>query len=204
MVRPWQFHITAGVLCLDFANTLSWRRMAEPTERLRSAPDLASWARQAGVISRAAERRLNADLRGHPDRAARWLGEARRLRDSIFEVFAAHSEGREPSPAVMATLERWIREAVRNSRLVSRGDTYEWQVRAVAPTREIVLRVALSAEALLRSGDLARVGQCSGRDCRWLWVDHTRNQSRRWCDMAVCGNRAKAHRHHVRLIARAS
>ncbi len=204
MVRPWQFHITAGVLCLDFANTLSWRRMAEPTERLRSAVDLASWARQAGVISRAAERRLNRELRANPGRGGRWLAEARRLRESIFEVFAAHSEGREPSPAVMATLEGWIRDAVTNSRLVSRGDTYEWQVGAMASTREVVLRVALSAEALLRSGDLARVGQCSGRDCRWLWVDHTRNQSRRWCDMAVCGNRAKAHRHHVRLIAKAS
>jgi predicted RNA-binding Zn ribbon-like protein len=204
MVRPWQFHITAGVLCLDFANTLSWRRMAKPTERLRSAADLASWARQAGVISRAAERRLNAELRANPTRGGRWLAEARRLRESIFEVFAAHSEGREPSPPAMAMLEGWIREAVRNSRLVFRADTYQWQLHAVAPARAIVLRVALSAEALLRSGDLARLGQCSGRDCRWLWVDHTRNQSRRWCDMAVCGNRAKAHRHHVRLIAKAS
>src|SRR5919201_532490 len=131
MVRSWTFHITGGALCLDFANTLSWRRSSQPIERLGDFADLASWARQAGVITRREELRLNREVQHHPQRAIHTLK---------------------------------------------------------------------TANELLTSVDTAHIGQCSGPDCRWLWIDRTRNHSRRWCDMAICGNRAKARRHYARTM----
>ena len=59
--------------------------------------------------------------------------------------------------------------------------------------------VARSAADLLTSGELQAVRQCAGRACGWLFLDTSRNRTRRWCDMSVCGNRAKARRHHERL-----
>lgn len=204
MVRPWQFHITAGVLCLDFANTLSWRRSATPIERLATFDDLASWARQAGLISKIDEQRLRREAAVHPPRARRMLREARLLREAIFAVAAAVSERRRPAASEVAPLERWVQQAVVHSRLAGRERNYRWEPPAPTDrTRWILWRIALSAHALLTSADADRIGQCSGRDCRWLWVDRTRNKSRRWCDMAVCGNRAKARRHYQRRAAMA-
>jgi hypothetical protein len=90
VVRPWwQFHLTAGALCLDFANTMSWRRSASPIERLAAYEDLASWARQVGLISQSEEASLCADAKTDPRRSRRIVGRARSLREAMFDTFAA-------------------------------------------------------------------------------------------------------------------
>jgi predicted RNA-binding Zn ribbon-like protein len=48
---------------------------------------------------------------------------------------------------------------------------------------------------------LARVRVCEGANCTWLFLDPTKNGSRRWCEMKSCGNRAKASRHRARARA---
>ncbi|MBN1859137.1 CGNR zinc finger domain-containing protein [Candidatus Bipolaricaulota bacterium] len=58
--------------------------------------------------------------------------------------------------------------------------------------------LARSAADLLTSDERDRVRRCAGPDCGWLFVDISRNHSRRWCDMADCGNRAKARRSYAR------
>ena len=59
--------------------------------------------------------------------------------------------------------------------------------------------IARSAADLLTEGPLAAIRLCEGRDCGWLFLDTSRNRTRRWCDMRICGNRAKARRHHERV-----
>jgi predicted RNA-binding Zn ribbon-like protein len=203
MVRQsWQFHLGAGALCLDFANTVSWRRSSAPIERLKAFDDLASWARQSRLISGHQERRLRSQAIAHPQRSTRMLVEALSLREAIFVVAAAITELRDPSDAALRTLERWVREAIEHSRLAGRDRSFHWKpLTKDDRMQQVLYAVALSADDLLTSADAERIGQCSGRDCRWLWLDRTRNKSRRWCDMAVCGNRAKAHRHYARRAA---
>src|SRR5438128_12303876 len=92
MVSTWRFHITAGALCLDFANTVSWRRSTAPIERLRTAADLASWGRQVGLLSPPQERRLNREAAAHQRRSLRTLTAARSLREAIFAIFVRLSE----------------------------------------------------------------------------------------------------------------
>jgi len=55
----------------------------------------------------------------------------------------------------------------------------------------IVGPIAWAALDLLRGDELGRLKQCPPEDCRWLFIDRTKNGSRRWCEMATCGNRAK-------------
>jgi predicted RNA-binding Zn ribbon-like protein len=199
VVRPiWQFHRTGGALCLDFANTMSWRRSASPIERLASYADLASWARQVGLISESEEASLCADATSDPRRSRRIMGRARSLRGAIFDTFAALSEGRIPMEEI-GSLEPSIQQAVVHSELARDVSSYRWEPLAVGDRMQRVLyAIACSAGDLLTSTDISRIGQCSGPDCRWLWVDRTRNKSRRWCDMKVCGNRVKAQRHYQR------
>jgi predicted RNA-binding Zn ribbon-like protein len=195
---PWQFHLTAGALCLDFANTMSWRRSAAPIERLAEYADLASWARQVGLISPEEEGSLIAEAASDPRGSRRMLGRARALREAMFATFAALSEGRMPKRE-MTSLQSWVQQAIADSELVRDAGRYRWVPAAIGDRMQHVLSmVACSAGDLLTSLEADRIGQCSGPDCRWLWVDRTRNQSRRWCDMAVCGNRVKARRHYQR------
>lgn len=183
---------------------MSWRRSAAPIERLVFYADLASWARQVGLISQSEEASVCADAATNPRGSRRILGRAHSLREAIFDTFAALSEARTPTREI-TTLEPWIQQAVARSELVRDGGSYRWEPVAVGDRiQRVLFAIACSASDLLTSADASRIGQCLGRDCRWLWVDRTRNQSRRWCDMAVCGNRAKARRHYqqARLATR--
>jgi predicted RNA-binding Zn ribbon-like protein len=58
--------------------------------------------------------------------------------------------------------------------------------------------IARSAAELLTSDDLGCIRECASETCSWLFMDCSRNQRRRWCDMSTCGNRAKARRHYRR------
>src|ERR1700694_688876 len=198
VISIWQFHRTGGALCLDFANTMSWRRSASPIERLASYADLASWAQQAGLISKSEEASLCAHATSDPQRSRRTMGRAHSLREAIFDTFAALSEGRIALEEI-ASLEPSIQQAVVHSDLVRDVSRYRWEPMLVGDRMHRVLyAIACSAGDLLTSADISRIGQCSGPDCRWLWVHRTRNQSRRWCDMRGCGNRVKARRHYQR------
>ena len=84
-------------------------------------------------------------------------------------------------------------------RLVPRGGGYGFVFGGTAAVLDAVLwHVARSAAELLTSGDLGRVRGCASEECGWVFLDTTRNRSRRWCDMKECGNREKARRFYQR------
>lgn len=195
----WQFHIGGDALCLDFANTVSWRRSSSPIERLAAYRDLVSWARQTGLLSEIDAARIGRAGAQRPREAARWLAAAHALREAIFGIFAAVSEGRQPPAGDLDQLNTALRSAAANRRLVRNANRFIWQsANHVSSIPRVLQDVAWSAAELLASDEVSLVGQCHGRDCRWLFIDRTRNRSRRWCDMTVCGNRAKAQRFYRR------
>ena len=69
-------------------------------------------------------------------------------------------------------------------------------------SKRLLLGFTLSALTLLQQADLTRVKQCQGEKCGWLFFDATKNKSRRWCEMEVCGNRAKQKRFGARAHAK--
>ena len=75
----------------------------------------------------------------------------------------------------------------------------DWEWKSQNPVDSILWPIAQSAADLLTSPDLAAVRMCEAPDCAWLFLDQSRNRSRRWCDMKVCGNRQKARRHYQRM-----
>ena len=97
--------------------------------------------------------------------------------------------------ALNATLAR----ALPHLRIVPEADAYAWNWAGEEDALDSMLwPVARSAGDLLTSDELKRVGECQGDGCGWLFLDMSRNRSRRWCDMGDCGNRAKARRHYHR------
>lgn len=197
-----QFAFNAGRLCLDFANTVRARPSSDRLDLINSYDDLLGWARQATILTPGEAAALT-DVARHGVRAtADALGQARALRESIYVVFSARAAGLPAPPADLQTLNRAIGRAMAHGGLTPAGTRFEWGWPDSAPGLDRVSWwVARSAAELLTSPDLTFVRECASYDCGWLFMDTTKNRSRRWCDMRVCGNRAKSRRHYERRRA---
>jgi len=200
--REYTFDLTGGRLCLDFVNTVNGSR-ARPTERLRAYDDLASWGRQAKAFGEHDARRLFAQAQRRPRDAAAALAEALRLREALFRILAARVDLRAPDPPDMELVNGVLSKALVHQRVVKTPGGFAWGWADDAGRLDRVLwPVVRSAADLLTSPDLSRVRRCAGANCDWLFMDMSRNQTRRWCNMQECGNRAKAKRYYQRHRAR--
>jgi predicted RNA-binding Zn ribbon-like protein len=183
---------------LAFVNTLSGRPTPAPQERLASYAELAAWARESYLVSGAAADRLAADAKRRPAAAAAALARARQLREAIHEVLLAMAAGRAPATAVLDTLAHHVSAAYANGRLTAHEGALQWVTGGGDELDRITWDVARAAARLVTSARLGRVRACEAGDCAWWFVDDTRNHSRRWCDMKICGNREKLRRFRAR------
>jgi predicted RNA-binding Zn ribbon-like protein len=192
-------HSTGGALCLEFTNTTSARRTDRPSEHLHSYGDLLAWAEGQGVLSPPLAAHLAIAGAEHAQEAAAALEQAIALREAIYYIFTAHAAGDAPDAADLARLNAALAAALPHRRLVAAagGFTWQWEEDA-ADLAQMLWPVARSAADLLTSPDLNRVRECAGATCDWLFVDHSKNRSRRWCDMQECGNVEKVRRYRRR------
>lgn len=194
------FELSGGALALDFANTWSDRGRPE-TDQLLDYDDLVDFLVQADLVQSAAERSLRRRAAVEARRARGALERARSLRENLARLFMARAVRRPFDPEDLTALNRALRDAAAHQVLEARGDTVAWAwrddtraARLDAPLRPVVR----SAAELLTSPDLDRIRVCDGTGCTWLFLDRSRNRSRRWCSMESCGNRAKVRRHYQR------
>jgi len=189
-------------LCIDFANTVSWRAGGRPIERLAGYADLAAWGRQTGLLTAAEAARLAAEAERRDPDARRALAEGRRIRETLYRIFRALADGRAPAPGELAALNGMLSQALSRRRLVGRGKAFVWSWREDGdPLRRLFWPVVQSAAELLASDDVRHVRACASPTCGWIFLDTSRNRRRRWCAMSVCGNRAKVRRFYARREA---
>lgn len=190
---------SGGALCLNFAETLEYRPSRFHKESLNSYADLLSWGVQMGVMTDLEADRLANEAITRPKEAAEVLDRALALREAIYGVFLAVAGGAQPSEADLATLNVTIGETLVNLRIVptAGGFARGWAERRDA-LDSVLWPVVWSTLDLLTSEKLALVRECTSPDCSSLFIDTSKNHSRRWCNMKVCGNRAKAIRHYQR------
>jgi predicted RNA-binding Zn ribbon-like protein len=194
----YAFSFSGGALCLDFVNTMSGAR-ARPEERLNTYLDLVSWGRQAGLLTEREAQRLGRAVRLRPADAARMLEEARALREALFRIFQAAIDRRPPSGDDLDVLNAALSAAHSHLRLKAGGSGFEWGWTDAPDALDRMLwPVVRSAVELLTSPQRSRLHICESPTCDWLFLDMSRNRSRRWCDMRDCGNRAKARRYYAR------
>jgi len=179
---------------LAFINTLSGRPTPSPVERLVSYESLVEWAREQHLVSAAAAERLLAESRKHPHQAASVLSRARDFREALNGLAAAIDAERQPSTEVLATISDALARAYANGRLVPHEGTLQWVASAEDDLERVIWEIGRAAGRLVVSPRLARVRACAAHDCGWWFVDDTKNRSRRWCDMKLCGNREKLRR----------
>ena len=129
------------------------------------------------------------------DLAADLLTQAIGLREAIHDIGAAVGRRAKPPESALASL------AALHARFVARATLapgvtscrWRWSVRA-SPIEAALGPIALAAVTLFTEGDFHRIRECGGHACGWLFYDRSKNNRRRWCEMEVCGNRAKQRR----------
>lgn len=184
-LRWSRHHFINRHLALDLANTVVYRNVpARRDDRLRSKSILSDWSHAGG------HGRLSAShLR---------LGQVLRAREAIDCFFRAAAAGQIDLYAWKSLVGLYAHS------LPPRGHATAMSgigLMAAARSTSFVLRALHAAVELALSAELARVKVCPG--CGWLFIDRTRNAAKRWCIMALCGNRSKTRRHYRRKRARA-
>jgi predicted RNA-binding Zn ribbon-like protein len=194
-------NLIGGVLCLDFVNTVDPRHAPGRREYLDDYAALVAWGGHAGAIDAGQGERLREGAAGDPAEAERVLGRAIRLREALYPLFSRAARGQPPAPDDLGVLQAELTRALPHFLLTWSAGGYarEWEQDSSA-LDQVLWAVAWSAAELLLHGPLDRIRECPGQgNCGWLFLDLSKNASRRWCDMRVCGNRAKARRHYARV-----
>jgi len=197
--RAGSLHLIGGAPCLDFANTASGRGTAAHEEHLRSYDDLLTWSVHGGGLPAEARRTLIRRAAETPQEAIKVLQRALHLREAIRGVVVSIAQRTAPNPAQAAIVVGEAAAAVSAAGLARQGQGVRWGW----PDRTDDLArplwpIARSAFALIEDADPARMKLCPAADCGWIFLDRSKNNSRRWCDMRVCGNRDKVRRFHER------
>lgn len=178
------YKLIGGSPALDFANLVSYRGTPREHDWLLPPSNVEAWLRAAGLEGAVGVGGGAGDLTGLLD-----------LRELLARVFLAVADGGRPQPADVDRIGVLAAGTWARRRLVLAADAPValW----TDPAPSAVGTLAVDAAALLTSpASLERVSACG--ECRWVFLDTTRNHSRRWCDPADCGNRARQRSHYRR------
>ena len=193
-----EFQLVAGHLALDFANTLDYRY--DPDQLIDLLPSyerFLAFCRQSGLITAAQMRNLLDGLSECDSQSL--LKEVIEFREVLYFLILSAVHDRSPSESHLRALNRFLSEArvvdevVWNKRRFVRSSR-DLTERPDGPLRQIVDATVI----LMTSSDIYNVRECSEKTCRWFFLDRSKNHSRRWCDMQLCGNRSKARRFYAR------
>ena len=190
--------LVGGVLCLDFANTINSRKNPEH-EYLSVYSNLVDWAGKVEILSGQQAKSLKQRETQDAKQAEKALEKGRTAREIIYRVFSAIASKSKPKEDDLNAIARLYAEAIANGQHVKVENHYEIAWKADETFDAFLWRIVSSAENLLLSEELSRVKECP--NCGWLFLDTSKNQSRRWCSMNTCGARDKMRRYHARLRA---
>ena len=195
---PVRFQLVADHPVLDFVNTLDWRfRPSGSEELLNDYADLLRFTEQSGLLAPSEVRKL---LTMDPVRKRITLSSTKKLRDCLASILYALVDGQPPPIDGRSFLSTFARTMRKSEDLEWCDSRFQWKARrdrmkaADAPLR----RLTSAALDLLTSEAINKLSACSNPECRWLFLDGSKNKGRRWCDMRLCGNRMKARRYRGR------
>lgn len=190
--------LSGGWLALDFINTVSDRKNADNfRDYLDSYSSLILWSKRLGLIPEEDEQLL---YKIPGDKADHSLQYALKVREAVYRVFNNWIESRTISQENLNLFNGLLLDAYAYSEIGwdDKGVFRHFPRRDTHPDRT-VWEVLLSAESLLLSDKLHRVKSCDA--CGWLFLDGSKNGTRRWCDMQVCGSQVKARKYYYRKKA---
>lgn len=186
--------LIGGHPALDFANTAGWHASEERTESLVGYGALLAWARHAELLSVPETETLTVEAERHPRKAAQALRHAIDVRELIYRIFTAITQGDGPAPGDLEQLRREHLAALAAARTEWRDAGLQRRWDDAADLLRPLHPIVDSAVHLLEDPPLGRLRQCGNHPCGWLFVDRSRSGTRRWCSGGDCGNEVRVRR----------
>src|SRR5689334_24510270 len=197
-----KFQFVGGDLSLDFCNTMGGKRGGIAREKLHSVNDFITWCEQGKLLKQDQAEELRSYAGRHPSDAAELLARVVELREAIFRIFLSAAKDKSPAKDDMARLNAELAASLGRMRIGrardAEGFVWQWADEQLELEHLLGPIARSAAELLVQRALVAKIHQCEGDNCGWLFVDCSKNHSRRWCDMRDCGNRAKVRRHRKR------
>jgi predicted RNA-binding Zn ribbon-like protein len=193
-----KFQLVAGHLALDFANTLDYRYdRRRRIELLPSYEAFLQFAVQTGIVSAAAARKLLRDTAAPVADSA--LQQIIEVREAHYSLFSSVVNCRAPGPSSLRTYNRALGRYSISDVLVWRDSGFIRSSGNLTETAFGPLWPILDAgNKLLTSSGRSHIRECCEESCRWLFLDTSKNHTRKWCSMQLCGGRSKARRYYQR------
>jgi predicted RNA-binding Zn ribbon-like protein len=190
--------IVGGSAALDLVNTISgWNH--DPEDWVPDIAGFLAWARMCGVLNQEEQNAAARHAKSSSPAAERVLASVKELRFGLRGLIDALEHRRAARPSDISVVDDWRRRLAVSEQVVARRDKIEFTINRDISALELPgLRVTAAALSLLKDFPVARIKTCAAPDCGWKFMDQSKNRSRRWCDMAVCGNLAKARQYRVR------
>lgn len=195
-IQAPMFEFTGNHLCLDFCNTVH-DRTTEPREMLNCYENLLAWGEQARLVTPLEAAALCTAASQQSAKAEMVRQRAIQVREALYRIFRAIAGGEAVAPSDLDTMNAELARSMAQACIVQREQGFVRDWRAENAALDFILWPVMSLAAdLLTSEQREWVRVCAADDCSWLFLDSSKNHSRRWCDMKSCGNRAKARRHY--------
>ncbi|WP_162618574.1 CGNR zinc finger domain-containing protein [Pedobacter yulinensis] len=194
--------LDGGNVCLDFINSGYHQLETDEAERLHTYADFLLLARRLDLISASWHDDLLQLATQHPQKAAAVLSKARKIRTALYNLFTtrcdADPDGRRTGN--LRVFNAALQDMWKQRKLTFEDGRYQSAWKHPKPHLEHpLLQLVLAAYSLLASRAQHDVKQCQG--CLWLFLDQSKNHSRRWCDMQSCGSLVKSRRYYQRKKA---
>jgi len=188
-------------LCTDFVNTVDWRNSkTRKKEKLHDFSALVSWSKQIGILEDKTAQILFKKALKQPNKAEQVYEKTIELRELLYRMFSSMATTGQASNHDLSIFNKYLADSMGKSCCLSPSNNgFVWSFCSGTDSMDLFLDpIIKSAADLLVSPHIKRIKKCADDACGWLFVDMSRNNSRRWCSMKDCGNRAKAHRHYLR------
>jgi predicted RNA-binding Zn ribbon-like protein len=192
--------LKSGHPVLEFTNTVSNHASEHPGEKLFNYEDLLAWTGKVGLLHEEQLQMLMRKAATQPKESAAIFAKSLELRESVYRIFVAKTNGKSPAEEDLTILNALLTRLTSGAQIVYHSGRFDWEWNFDESALEAPLWViVLSAVDLMTSEHLKWLGQCADEEgCGWLFVDTSKNHSRRWCDINDCGNRAKQRRYQQR------
>lgn len=187
------FELVGGHPALDLVNTLDWRfREGQQEDSITGYADVVRFVGQCGLMTAPEGRRLIHNIGAN--KGAQVAAKARELREAAARIFYSAVDGEDPPVETIRELEHYFKDAEAH-RLLRRSESHwRWDFPALVTAELPLWILSLETAQLITSASMKMLRACGNPECRWLFLDASKNHTRRWCDMKICGNRMKARR----------
>lgn len=189
--------LRGGTLTLDVANTIDISA-ADPDYFSPGYANVLTWYLHAELLGESETTSLLRLARRHPKDAAAIRKRIVRLRDATRAIVRALRGGASPDAADIMLLNEERLEAERHGQHIVSGDHLVWAFDEGRDLERIIWPVAREAVRFLSEGNMTRVRECAADDCEWMFLDTSKNGSRRFCNAATCGGATRVRRFRER------